>query len=52
LAIQSLLYGVTAGDVLAWILAPMLLLAVALLAGFSPAAKAGRLDPAITLRGD
>jgi predicted permease len=52
LAIQSLLYGVTAGDVISWILAPLLLIAVALLAGFSPAAKAARLDPAVTLRGD
>jgi putative ABC transport system permease protein len=50
LGIRNLLYGISSADVISWILAPVLLIAVALLAAFSPAAKAARLDPAVTLR--
>ncbi len=51
-ALQSQLYGVGGVDVLALAAAPCLLLLVALLAGFGPARKAGRVNPAVTLRGE
>jgi len=51
-ALQSLLFGVTNGDAVSWILAPALLILVALLAGFGPAGKAARTDPAVTLRAE
>ncbi len=51
-ALQSLLFGVTNGDIVSWILAPALLISVALLAGFGPAGKAARTDPAVTLRAE
>jgi putative ABC transport system permease protein len=51
-ALQSLLFGVTNGDTVSWILAPALLIGVALLAGFGPAGKAARTDPAVTLRAE
>ncbi|HMX25966.1 MAG TPA: FtsX-like permease family protein, partial [Blastocatellia bacterium] len=51
-ALQSQLYGVGAADVPALAAAPCLLLVVALLAGFGPARKAGRVNPAVTLRGE
>jgi len=51
-ALRSLLYGVGNDDPVALLAAPVLLLAVALLAGLGPARKAGRVDPAVTLRSD
>ena len=51
-ALQSLLFGVTNGDLAAWITAPAVLLAVALLAGLGPARRAAKADPAVTLRAD
>ena len=51
-ALQSLLYGVTSGDAVVFIAAPVLLFAAALLAGFGPARRAAGIDPAITLRAD
>lgn len=51
-AIQSLLFGVAPSDVLAWALAPLLLIAVALLAGIGPARRASKADPAVTLRAE
>jgi putative ABC transport system permease protein len=51
-ALQSLLFGVTNGDAVSWALAPGLLILVALLAGFGPAGKAARTDPAVTLRAE
>jgi putative ABC transport system permease protein len=51
-ALQSLLFGVTSGDVISWLLAPALLISVALLAGVAPAGKAAKTDPAVTLRAD
>jgi predicted permease len=51
-ALQSLLYGVGSADAVALMAAPCLLLVVALLSGLGPARKAGRVDPAVTLRGD
>ena len=51
-ALKSLLYGVTSADAMALVAAPCLLLAVAFVAGLGPAKRAGRVDPAVTLRGD
>lgn len=51
-ALQSLLYGVGSADAVALVAAPSLLLATSLLAGLGPARGAGRIDPAMTLRGD
>ncbi len=51
-ALQSLLFGVATGDVISWILAPAILISVALLSGFGPAGKAARTDPAVTLRAE
>ena len=51
-ALQSLLYGVTSGDLFSWLLAPALLVAVALLSGLGPARRAAKADPAVTLRAE
>jgi predicted permease len=51
-ALQSLLYGVGTADAVALAAAPLLLLVTALLAGLGPALKAGRVDPAVRLRGE
>jgi len=51
-ALKSQLYGVDGADVVALTSAPVLLLVTALLAGFFPALRAGRVDPAVTLRSD
>jgi len=51
-ALQSLLFGITNGDAVSWAVAPGLLILVALLAGFGPAGKAARTDPAVTLRAE
>jgi len=51
-ALQSQLYGVGSADAVALAVAPSLLLVTALLAGLGPARRAGRVDPAVTLRGD
>jgi predicted permease len=50
--LQGQLYGVGGGDIVAWLLAPLLLLVTALVAGFGPVRRAGRVDPATTLRHD
>jgi putative ABC transport system permease protein len=51
-ALQSQLYSVGGADVVAWSAAPLLLLVTALVAGFGPIRRAGRADPANTLRHD
>jgi putative ABC transport system permease protein len=50
--IQSLLFGVKATDAVAFVGAAMVLLAVALLAGFLPARRASRIHPAAVLRSE
>jgi len=51
-ALQSQLFGVGSADAVALALAPSTLLVIALLAGLGPARRAGRVDPAVTLRGE
>jgi putative ABC transport system permease protein len=51
-AIKSLLFGVGQADVVSLVAAPALLMAVAVLAGFGPARRAARTDPAVTLRAE
>lgn len=51
-ALQSLLFGVSSGDLVSWVLAPAVLILVALLSGLGPARRASRTDPAVTLRAE
>jgi ABC-type antimicrobial peptide transport system permease subunit len=46
----SLLYGVTSGDPLTFMGVGVLLVAVAVAAGFVPARRASRIDPMVALR--
>ncbi len=48
--LQSLLYGISPTDLFAFISAPAVLFAVALLASFLPARRAAKIDPLRTLR--
>jgi putative ABC transport system permease protein len=50
--LQSMLFGIDAHDAIAFTLAPLVLLAVALLACAIPAVRAARMDPAVTLRAE
>jgi predicted permease len=50
LALRRFLYGVVAGDPVAFVLTPIVLGSVAYLACFIPARRASRLDPLVTLR--
>ncbi|MBV9269271.1 MAG: FtsX-like permease family protein [Acidobacteriaceae bacterium] len=49
-ALRSLLFGVTSGDPITFIGMGMLLIAVAIVAGYIPAWKASRIDPMVALR--
>ncbi|HEY1341365.1 MAG TPA: FtsX-like permease family protein, partial [Bryobacteraceae bacterium] len=51
-ALQGLLFGITSRDLVSWLLAPALLIGVAVLAGLAPARKAANADPAVTLRAE
>ncbi len=50
--LAGFLYGVTAADATAFVLAPAVLLGSALLAAWLPARRAARVDPMAALRGD
>jgi ABC-type antimicrobial peptide transport system permease subunit len=49
-ALGSLLFGVTSGDPITFILMGALLIAVAAAAGYIPAWRASRIDPMVALR--
>jgi putative ABC transport system permease protein len=48
-AIESQLFGVAAGDVVTFVLVPVVLVAVAAVACWVPARRAARVDPAVAL---
>jgi ABC-type antimicrobial peptide transport system permease subunit len=50
--LSSFLYGVTATDPVTFLAVALLLIGVALLAGYFPARRAGAADPLLTLRGE
>jgi putative ABC transport system permease protein len=47
--LQSQLYGITATDPIAFVIAPAVLIAVALIASYLPARRATRIDPIVAL---
>jgi ABC-type antimicrobial peptide transport system permease subunit len=50
--LRSLLFGVDANDSIAFVCAPVVLIAIGALAAFLPARRASRVDPASTLRSE
>ena len=51
-AVRSLLFGVSAGDPLTFLGAALVLMSIAVLAGYLPARRASKIDPMICLRAD
>lgn len=48
--LSSILFGITARDIVTFIAVPLCLIAIALLAGYIPAGRATRVDPVRPLR--
>jgi putative ABC transport system permease protein len=46
----SLLFGVSATDIMTFVTVPVILIATAMLASFLPALRATRVDPVVALR--
>jgi predicted permease len=51
-ALQGLLFGVTSSDPFTFVLAPVVILMVAALAGYLPARRAAKMDPVAALRAE
>jgi predicted permease len=51
-ALRSLIFGITPADTLTFVAVSLFFLALALAAGFVPARRATKVDPAVTLRAD
>jgi predicted permease len=51
-SVRSLLFGVTSGDPLTFLGAALVLMTIAILAGYLPARRASKIDPMICLRAD
>jgi predicted permease len=51
-SVSGLLYGIEAGDPLTFICTGLILMSIALLAGYLPARRASKIDPMICLRAD
>jgi hypothetical protein len=51
-SVSGLLFGVTSGDPLTFLAAALVLMTIAVLAGYLPARRASRIDPMICLRAD
>jgi putative ABC transport system permease protein len=51
-SVRSLLFGVTSGDPLTFVGAALVLMIIAVLAGYLPARRASKIDPMICLRAD
>jgi ABC-type antimicrobial peptide transport system permease subunit len=51
-ALKSLLFGINGSDETSLVIAPAVLVAVALLASAAPVRRAARVDPAVTLRAE
>jgi ABC-type lipoprotein release transport system permease subunit len=49
---RGLLYGIATGDPTTFLVVPLLLVSVALLASYLPARRAMRVDPIVALRHD
>lgn len=50
--LKSMLFGISATDPVTFILAPALLLVVAVFACYAPARRASRIDPVVALRAE